>query len=337
MRLAVRRITMVCHCNRLVWLLARSRPTSYPIDERLPDIAGLIEPCFCPRRPSMARPQRTAPPPHVVAQVRAASQGGLKPPQKTGRRVTFAQAPSRAFARPPMALHLPLIFRLRADRCIALGESGAGHELGCTPGCGTCAPQKRRAAQMSQTDGLRRRKIAVMGSRSVGKSSLVGQFIDCRFESSYYPTIENSHQRNLVFNGLEYEVEVLDTAGQDEYSFLNPHHAVGHIHGYVLVYSINSRRSFEMVQTIHDKIADWGIADVPCVIAASKVDLRDGRQVDPAEGRSLASTHNAAWIETSAKENVNVGKVFELCLEEIEKRLSPYTEPKSSRYNCAIM
>ena len=48
----------------------------------------------------------------------------------------------------------------------------------------------------------------------LGKSSLVGQFIDCRFESSYYPTIENSHQRNLVFNGLEYEVEVLDTAGQ---------------------------------------------------------------------------------------------------------------------------
>ncbi|KAL1760090.1 P-loop containing nucleoside triphosphate hydrolase protein [Schizophyllum commune] len=282
----------------------------------------------------MARPQRTAPPPHVVAQARAASQGGLEPPQKTGKRVTFAQAPSRAFARPPIALHLPLIFRLRADRCIALGESGAGHELGCTPGCGTCALQKRR---MSQTDGLRRRKIAVMGSRSVGKSSLVGQFIDCRFESSYYPTIENSHQRNLVFNGLEYEVEVLDTAGQDEYSFLNPHHAVGHIHGYVLVYSINSRRSFEMVQTIHDKIADWGIADVPCVIAASKVDLRDGRQVDPAEGRSLASTHNAAWIETSAKENVNVGKVFDLCLEEIEKRLSPYTEPKSSRYNCAIM
>ncbi|KAL1700166.1 P-loop containing nucleoside triphosphate hydrolase protein [Schizophyllum commune] len=325
MRLADGRITMVCHYNRLVCLLARSSPTSYPIDERLTDIAGLIA-LLLPPRPSMARPQRTAPPPHVVAQARAASQVGLKPPQKTGRRVTFAQAPSRAFARPLIALHLPLIFRLRADRCISLGESGAGHELG-----------GGLSAQMSQTDGLRRRKIAVMGSRSVGKSSLVGQFIDCRFESSYYPTIENSHQRNLVFNGLEYEVEVLDTAGQDEYSFLNPHHAVGHIHGYVLVYSINSRRSFEMVQTIHDKIADWGIADVPCVIAASKVDLRDGRQVDPAEGRSLASTHDAAWIETSAKENVNVGKVFELCLEEIEKRLSPYTEPKSSRYNCAIM
>ncbi|KAL1691729.1 P-loop containing nucleoside triphosphate hydrolase protein [Schizophyllum commune] len=327
---------MVCHCNRLVGLLARSTSPSHPIDERLPDIAGLIEPCFCPRRPSMARPRRTAPPSHVVAQVRAASQGGLKPPQKTGRRVTFAQAPSRAFARPPMALHLPLIFRLRADRCIALGESGAGHELGG----GLCACDDPLFAPSScacSFHGLRRRKIAVMGSRSVGKSSLVGQFIDCRFESSYYPTIENSHQRNLVFDGLEYEVEVLDTAGQDEYSFLNPHHAVGHIHGYVLVYSINSRRSFEMVQTIHDKIADWGIADVPCVIAASKVDLRDGRQVDPAEGRSLASTHNAAWIETSAKENVNVGKVFELCLEEIEKRLSPYTEPKSSRYNCAIM
>lgn len=230
--------------------------------------------------------------------------------------------------------------------------------MGCASGRGSCrAVQKRKrprcalsfphplpsllvfAAQMSQTDGLRRRKIAVMGSRSVGKSSLVGQFIDCRFEDSYYPTIEDSHQRNITFNGSEYEVEVLDTAGQDEYSFLNPSHAVGHIHGYVLVYSVASRKSFEMIQIIHDKIADWGIADVPCVIAASKVDLRDSRQVDATEGRSLASAHNAAWIETSAKENVNVGKVFELCLGEIEKRLPHHMtdSPKSSRYSCAIM
>ena len=151
MRLAVGRITMICHCNRLVCLLVRSSPTSYPIDERLPDIAGLIGAFSCPKSPASApktidgvRPQRTAPPPHVVAQARAASQGGLEPPQKTGKRVTFAQAPSRAFARPPIALHLSLIFRLRADRCISLGESGAGHELGCTPGCGTCALQKRR-------------------------------------------------------------------------------------------------------------------------------------------------------------------------------------------------
>ena len=51
-------------------------------------------------------------------------------------------------------------------------------------------------------------------------------------------------------------------------------YAVG-VHGYLLVYSINSRQSFEMIQTVHDKILDFtGSAKVPCVIVGQKIDLR---------------------------------------------------------------
>lgn len=45
----------------------------------------------------------------------------------------------------------------------------------------------------------------------------------------------------------------MDTAGQDEYSILNSKHFVG-IHGYIIVYSVGSLTSFEMVRTIRDKI-----------------------------------------------------------------------------------
>ena len=44
-------------------------------------------------------------------------------------------------------------------------------------------------------------------------------------------------------------------AGQDEYSILNSKHFIG-IHGYMLVYSVASLPSFEMVQVIRDKILD---------------------------------------------------------------------------------
>lgn len=40
---------------------------------------------------------------------------------------------------------------------------------------------------------------------------------------------------------------------QDEYSILNSKHFIG-IHGYVLVYSVASMQSFEMVEVIKDKI-----------------------------------------------------------------------------------
>jgi Ras family protein len=42
----------------------------------------------------------------------------------------------------------------------------------------------------------------------------------------------------------------------------------------MLVYSITSRQTFEMVQTVHDKILDFaGIERVPCVVVGQKLDL----------------------------------------------------------------
>lgn len=184
---------------------------------------------------------------------------------------------------------------------------------------------------------LRKRKIAVLGSRSVGKSSLVIQFIENHFVDAYYPTIESTFSKGVAYRGIEYDCDIIDTAGQDEYSILNSKHAIG-IHGYVLVYSVTSRRSFDMIKIVYDKIVDFcGKNDIPCVIVGAKTDLQSSRQVAPNEGEELAKLNNAAWVETSAKNNVNVGKVFELCLAEIEKRSpsSKTDQPEASR--CLIM
>lgn len=54
---------------------------------------------------------------------------------------------------------------------------------------------------------------------------------------------------------------------------MNNKHAIG-IHGFVLVYSVASQKSFEMVQIIHDKILNLsGYQNIPCVIAGAKSDL----------------------------------------------------------------
>ncbi|PPQ94953.1 hypothetical protein CVT25_003925 [Psilocybe cyanescens] len=178
---------------------------------------------------------------------------------------------------------------------------------------------------MIASPSLKKRKIVVLGSRSVGKSSLVVQFIENHFVDAYYPTIESIFQKTLKYNGVEFECEIIDTAGQDEYSIFNSKHAIG-IHGYVLVYSVTSRNSFNMIQTVYNKIIDFcGTQDIPCVIVGSKTDLQSSspsRQVEPSEGEKLALQNHAAWVETSAKNNTNVSQVFELCLAEIEKRLN---------------
>jgi len=185
-------------------------------------------------------------------------------------------------------------------------------------------------------DILKKRKIAVLGSRSVGKSSLVFQFVDNQFVESYYPTIESTFSKSINYKGIEYDCDIIDTAGQDEYSIINQKHAIG-IHGFVLVYSVTSRKSFEMVRIIYDKIIEFsGQNTIPCVMVGAKMDLQQ-RQVAPKEGEELAQSHHSAWIETSAKTNKNVAEVFQLILGEIEKATpnSKAVEPPASR--CFIM
>jgi predicted Abi (CAAX) family protease len=55
---------------------------------------------------------------------------------------------------------------------------------------------------------------------------------------------------------------------QDEYSILNSKHFIG-IHGYIIVYSVGSKQSFEMVRIIRDKILNHLVSDSPRLFIAT--------------------------------------------------------------------
>ncbi|XP_060859249.1 GTP-binding protein Rheb-like [Metopolophium dirhodum] len=150
---------------------------------------------------------------------------------------------------------------------------------------------------------LKQRTIAIMGYRSVGKSSLVVQFVEGQFVSSYDPTIENNFVKTTKVNNQEYDMKLVDTAGQDEYSIFPTQYSIV-IHGYILVYSITSPKSFEIIQIIYDKLLDMtGKVHVPIVLVGHKKDLHMDRVVTQEEGRKLADSWNAEFFEASAKQN----------------------------------
>ena len=55
---------------------------------------------------------------------------------------------------------------------------------------------------------------------------------------------------------------------------LNSKHAIG-VHGFILVYSVTSRNSFDMIQIIYDKIINFcSLRVIPCIIIGAKTDLQ---------------------------------------------------------------
>lgn len=181
---------------------------------------------------------------------------------------------------------------------------------------------------------VKARKIAVVGSRSVGKSSMTVRFVEDHFVESYYPTIENQFSKSINYKNQDYAIEILDTAGQDEFSIMNEKHLIG-IHGYLVVYSVTSKQSFELVEVIRDKILNsMGNDNVPMVLIGNKCDLNYQRQVEYKEGEELARKFGIKFLETSVRDDVNISKSFEVLIDEIESIQNPQVKQDEK---CTIM
>ncbi|KAH9989002.1 ras protein [Russula vinacea] len=174
--------------------------------------------------------------------------------------------------------------------------------------------EKRRRAQF-----LREYKLVVVGGGGVGKSALTIQFIQSHFVDEYDPTIEDSYRKQCVIDDEVALLDVLDTAGQEEYGAMREQYMrTGE--GFLLVYSITSRNSFEEISTFHQQILRVKDKDsFPVIVVANKCDLEFERQVGMNEGRDLAKHFGCRFIETSAKQRINVDEAFSNLVREIRK------------------
>ena len=85
-------------------------------------------------------------------------------------------------------------------------------------------------------------KITILGTGAVGKSALTVQLVSGHFLQIYDPTIEDSYRTSILVNGETYSLDILDTAGQEEYTALRDQY-MRNGEGYILVYSIISSSS----------------------------------------------------------------------------------------------
>lgn len=99
--------------------------------------------------------------------------------------------------------------------------------------------------------------------------------------------------------------------------------------GFVLVYSITSRLSFEEVDTFYQQIRRVKDRDYfPIVLVGNKCDLEADRQVSTQEGKDLAKSYGCPFSETSAKQRISVDDSFFEVVREI-RRMNKEQEGRS--------
>jgi Ras-related protein M-Ras len=86
-------------------------------------------------------------------------------------------------------------------------------------------------------------KLVVVGEGGVGKSALTIQFFQKMFVEDYDPTIEDSYIQHVEVDRQVCVLDVLDTAGQEEFSALREQY-MRKGDGFLIVYSVIDPNSF---------------------------------------------------------------------------------------------
>jgi GTPase KRas protein len=160
--------------------------------------------------------------------------------------------------------------------------------------------------------------IYVIGMGGVGKSAITIRIVNDTFVEDYDPTIEDSYRKRIFVDGKEEIIEIVDTAGQEEYVSMRDNWAKS-AQGFLIVYSITEELSFDEVNHRLEELSQYRDSLPPIIIVGNKIDLESERQVSKEQARTIADKWNCLWYETSAKDNTNVCEVFFEIVREIRK------------------
>src|SRR5580693_1713347 len=163
-------------------------------------------------------------------------------------------------------------------------------------------PLTERAIWMLQ------KKVCMLGSFSVGKSSLVRRFVESMFDEQYHTTIGVKVDKKVVnANDEDLTLVLWDIYGEDVFQKMRMSYLRG-MHGYLLVVDGTRRQTLDDALRLNDRVVSE-IGKVPAVLALNKFDLTDQWEIEPDRETQLAA---AGWTleRTSAKTGDAVEKAF---------------------------
>lgn len=153
-------------------------------------------------------------------------------------------------------------------------------------------------------------KYIIIGDTGVGKSCLLLQFTDRRFQPAHDLTIGVEFGARFVdVEGKKIKLQIWDTAGQESFRSITRSYYRGAA-GALLVYDITRRETFDHLLIWLEDARQHSNSNTTIMLIGNKSDLESKRAVSYAEGEAFANQHGLFFMETSAKTADNVEESF---------------------------
>ena len=159
-------------------------------------------------------------------------------------------------------------------------------------------------------------KLILLGDISVGKSSIIGRYIDNSFSDDYQCTLQVEMKTKIIDIDLDTRVKIniWDTVGQEKFRNLTKQY-YRNCQGAIIAFDLTRKDSFDGVQKWIDDLEDYN-ANIPILIVGNKSDLIKEREVNN-DDIEMFVKNKYKYYDVSAKNGSNISLAFDKIRSEI--------------------
>ena len=164
-------------------------------------------------------------------------------------------------------------------------------------------------------------KFTLLGRYGAGKTSLIDRYVEDIFNQETYPV-----------RGIDFRIKIIDFENkfiklrlwEPEPCCRRGEHIpyayeIRGAHGLIFIYDLTDIESFAFIQNIINKYKsiDKKMINKVCKILVGNKCDKSGKCVSEEDVRKLCDENNMIFFEASAKNNINVHKIFELMTRQV--------------------
>lgn len=152
------------------------------------------------------------------------------------------------------------------------------------------------------------KKICMLGSFAVGKTSLVARFVRSIYSEKYHTTVGvKIDKKQVQFDGKSMNLILWDLYGEDEFQKVHMSYLRG-ASGYLLVIDGTRRETLDKAIVLQQRTEE-AMGKIPFVVVLNKADMKENWEIDD---RTIDELTNKGWhiFQGSAKTGLGVEEAF---------------------------
>ena len=176
-------------------------------------------------------------------------------------------------------------------------------------------------------------KVLLLGDSDVGKSSLILRYTDETFNSKLVNSIGvDFKMKKREIDGKIIKVQIWDTAGHERFRSITYSYYRG-ANSIIIVFDLSDKKSFISITEWLKQIEKHAKENVFKFLVGNKSDLENERQVTYEEAKQYADEHDLPYIETSAKNGININELFDSSIKTFLNNSSGFRGEKNIKLN----